>query len=215
MWFGVGLFSFLTGKHSCRHLAFSLSLSLLLVPFSSRLCVLDGRTFAQNTNGTWEAKGYEKAGVVYSAISSTRKVVELVNMSLAFTAKSLSLHLFSSLSLLLLLHNKTKGPAAAAAINYSSTRHLFGCSLVIGFDQLVSPGSDHLLAFCVVIGFSHQREKQKSLSRLLSSVIGGVLSLSSCVHVLFSAGSTSVVCLCAVEGSSTHTRNGRTQWVAK
>jgi hypothetical protein len=101
MWFGVGLFSFLTGKHSCRHLAFSLSLSCAIL-FDS----LDGRALAQNTNGSREQGkgGYEKAGVVYSAISSAQKVVELVNMSLAFTAKSLSLSIY----FLLLLEEENK-----------------------------------------------------------------------------------------------------------
>lgn len=101
---------FLTGKHSCRHLA--CSLLLFSLAFANRLRSFWGpaKTFASPLHQRKRAERYEKASVVYFAISSAQKVVELVNMSLSlrFSLPSRS------------QQRKQKGPA----INYSESGHL-------------------------------------------------------------------------------------------
>jgi hypothetical protein len=167
------------------------------------------RPLASNVNGTFwvEARalageGYEKAGVVYSAISSAPEKSRPARKHVPSLPSPWPIY-FLSLSLSLVVCGKTKGRPAAAAINYSDAlRHLFGCCDGWILDSIKLNARVRHSSFCCChwIFSSEKRgeRRRRGESRcLLSSVIGGPSFLLCGGWAAGSRSTARLLCVCA------------------
>jgi hypothetical protein len=168
-------------------------------------------------------EGYEKAGVVYSAISSAPEKSRPARKHVPSLPSPWPIY-FLSLSLFLLsCAGKQKGGQQQQQSTIRTHCAIFSAAVMVGYWIRSSSMLGSATApFVVVIGFSHQKRgggegdeakvvvfcHRSSAARLSSCAVAGLLHRGRrrvcCVSVRSIEGSSS---------SSTHTRNRRTQWV--